>query len=159
MGVDVCITEATLSDADALWPLLREQDADEARALGMEPLEALRGSVNASEVAVAVRFNGELAAIFGVAPLREHTVLGRSSTATVWMVSSHACSRHPKAFLRTSRRVVDALLTRYERLVNVIDARYTGALRWAEWLGFHLGPAIPMGPHGLLFHPFTVERN
>jgi hypothetical protein len=156
-GVDVTIEQATLEHALALARVMRAADKAEARALDLQPLEALLEALDKSEVAFAVSFNGELAALFGVAPFEPHTQ-APPSTAVVWMLSGEAVDRYPKAFARASRAVMPKLLEHYELLVNVIDARYTRALRWARWLGFDVREARPFGPHAMPFHPCSARR-
>jgi hypothetical protein len=139
--------------ADELAPNLREGDMLEGKALGLEPLTALRESLANSEVSWAFLLDGEVAALFGVLPVPHSPGCG-----WVWMLSGRACDKHKRAFLRAGREVVPALLEHYSILCNAIDARYTGALRWARWMGFTVRDAVPLGPHGLPFHPFMIRR-
>jgi hypothetical protein len=155
--VHVSIVPGTRALAEALAPLLREGDIAEGRALGLEPKAALVDSFAQSEDCWATLFDGEVAAMCGVVPHRQ-TALGDAGTGLVWMLSGRACNVHPKAFLRTSRAVVDVLLERYRLLSNVIDARYDGALRWARWLGCEVEAPRPFGPLGAPFCPFTLRR-
>jgi hypothetical protein len=155
--VRVSLVPGTLAHAQALGPLLREGDVEEGRALGLEPQEALLASFRGSEVSWASLFDGEVAALCGVVPYRR-TALGDSGEGLLWALSGRAVDRHPKAYLRASRAVLDALLERYSLLTNVIDARYTGALRWARWLGCEVGPPQPFGPRGAPFCRFILRR-
>lgn len=157
MPVHVAIVPAALAHAEALAPRLRAADVAEVRALGDEPIDALLASVAHSSVAYATFFDGEPAALCGVVPCAQ-TLLGDSGVGCVWMLSGHACSAHPKHFLRTSRVITDVLLGRYAVLGNIIDARYTGALRWAAWLGAQVQAPRPLGPFGMLFCPFVLRR-
>lgn len=125
--------------------------------MGLESREALVESQAASSLCYAALFDGEMAALCGVVPFSQ-TALGDSGAGLVWMLSGHACSKHPKAFLRTSRAVADVLLEQYRCLGNLVDARYTAALRWARWLGAELSEPRPVGPRQQLFIPFTLRR-
>lgn len=154
---DVRLVPATPELAAAFVPLLREEDAAEAVALGLEPYEALRSSVANAEESYVLTFDGELACIFGIS-MPSRTVLAGGGPVLAWLLTTHAVTRHKKTFLRVSRAIVTDFLLRYEALVNVIDARYVGALRWARWLGFEVLPPTPVGPQGMLFCPFIRRR-
>jgi hypothetical protein len=155
--IDVRVRKATLEHADELAPLLRHGDAEEARALGRDPLEALRSSVSRSHEAYAVFFEGEIAILCGTQPLQQ-TMLSAGRVGIAWFVTGRACDKHRKAFLRASRVIVDEMLRTYPCLWNFIDARYTAALRWARWLGLEVLPAEPHGALGMPFHPFIARR-
>lgn len=153
----VSIVPGTLELATALGPLLRDGDVQEGLALGLEPKAGVIAAVHESEVSWACLFDGEVAALCGVVPSRR-TTLGDSGRALVWMLSGRACNAHPKAFLRCSRVVLDVLLEQYPVLINVIDARYAGALRWARWLGAEVSEPEPFGPLGAPFCRFIIRR-
>lgn len=152
-GPEVTFEPATDEHVAALAPLLRAEDQAEVLAEGYGgAAHALLESIAASDLARAVLFDGEVAAIFGVAPTKE------PGTGFVWMLTGRAVARHPKAFLRACRPTLAALLEGYSRLVNVVDARYAAALRWARWLGFSVGQAAPLVPGGHFFCPIDVRR-
>lgn len=153
---DIELVPATLELAEELAPNLRPGDVAEAYALGLHPRVALLDSVRKSEVATACIFGGELSCIFGAMTIRETALGGR--LGLVWMLSGHGVNRHPKSFLRTSRRVVDELLTQWDELSNFIDSRYDAALRWAKWLGFEIQPPILLPGMTVPFCRFTVRR-
>lgn len=156
-GPPVAIVEATRAHAESFVPLMRAADVEEVRALGLSPREAVLDSLEASEVAFAALFGGEVAFLYGVVPLWRTALTGSSTTGQLWFLSGRAVDRHPKAFLRATRASLPRLLERYAVLTNVIDARYAGALRWARWLGATLYPPRPFGPEGVPFCPFVVS--
>lgn len=159
MATDVRIVPGTLEFARDFAPLMREEDLEEGRALGLiDPIAALLESVRTSNPCVGVTFDGEPAVMLGVQPAAPVSLLDVTERGLLWMLSGRACSRHPKDFLRYSRRILDGLLERYDELHNVIDARYLGAVRWARWLKLELGPPEPFGPRGMLFHRFVARR-
>ena len=122
----------------------RQADRDEVLAsCGHDPTTALWKSIEISEGCWTLLLDGQPAAIFGTVPCE--------GGAIVWLLTSTLVEKHPLAFLRLSRHVVDALVARYGALVNAIDARYTTAIRWAKWLGFRVGPPEPFGVAGLPF--------
>lgn len=147
---------ATRELAERFAPLMRAGDIAEGEALGLNPAAAVLAGVERSELALCALFDGEPAAIVGVNTL-SRSILG-GSTGQIWMLSAQACTRHPREFLTTSRGVLELLLTEWDVLTNWIDARYTGALRWAKWLGFEIEPPAPYGPLGAPFCRFTVGR-
>lgn len=158
MGVSVTFEPATVAHAEALAPLMRAEDLAECQALGYPTAhEALLVSLKNADIARAMLFDGEVAALFGLA-VRRSTVLGSSDVGLVWLLSGRAVARHPSAFLRHSRPVLAALLQHCATLGNCIDARYTGALRWAMWLGFDIGRPVALGPAGMPFCPVTITR-
>ena len=62
--------------------------------------------------------------------------------------------------IEDAKYVENILKTKYgvkEVLINYTDARYTKALRWLRWLGFHMHEAVPYGVNGELFHPMTLR--
>lgn len=152
----VQLLPSTLDHAHRLAPLLRAEDIAEGAALGRDASQALIRSFELSEVCYSAIFDGEVAALCGVVPgVRTHL----ASVDRLWMLSGRGCSKFPKAFLRSSRVVLAVLQLRYDLLSNIIDARYRGALRWAESMGAVLGAPEPHGPWGMPFRPFTVRRN
>lgn len=156
---DIRIVPGTVELAHQLVPLLRAGDIAEGQALGFTDVgKAVVDSVRLSEASQAVFFDGELAFIFGVTGERR-PLLDTSSRAQAWLLSGQACSRYRKAFLRSTRYVVDKLLEDWEELYNVIDARHSAALRWARWLGFEVLPPRPFGPLGMQFCPFVARRH
>lgn len=156
---DIVITEATPEHARALALHMRAEDAAEAWAsAGERPYEAVMSSLEASDVAFSAFLFSELAAMYGLCPLRDGTVLGGSRTAAVWCLTTPAVNRYPKTFLKACRLVLPTLSERYPALINVVDARYAAAVRWAKWLGFSVQPPLPFGPENLPFHLVILRR-
>lgn len=75
-----------------------------------------------------------------------------------WLVSTVHIERHARGFLRACRPLLADMLTRHERLLNMIDSRNTAAIRWLEWLGFTMSEPMPAGVRGLPFRLFTMTR-
>lgn len=141
----------TPGDVLQLATTMRAADLLEIHATGASSArDCLVRSVEGSVVCWAVRFNGKTAALFGVRQLTPGTALTRPS-GIVWALTGAEVDRHPMTFFRTSQDLLAILLERFDLLANWIDARYSGALRWAEALGFSLDDAEPHGLHGELF--------
>jgi hypothetical protein len=156
MAVDIKVEIATAAHAEELAPHLRAEDVAEIRAAdGTEPLPALLTSVDVSDEVWAVRFNGELALIFGVMP---YDSKGGGRVGVAWMVPSAIIERHPAAFWRLSREMLPWLLERWDALINAIDVRHEKALRWAKRLGMKLDAPAPFGEAKLDFRSFIVTR-
>lgn len=151
------IVEATVAHARELALKLRPADSAELAALELDPLQAILESMEQSEISLSVFFDGELGAIFGVRRV-EDLSLAPSNVGVAWLLTTSAVETHRWTFMRLSRKVMTRFLESFERLVNAIDARNDAALRWARWLGAEVQPAVPYGPLGMPFHPFSVRR-
>lgn len=137
--------------AEDMAPRLRAADVLEVyRSHGHGALEALLSGLDSSEEAYTLFLDGRPAAMFGVAPI-QRSLLGTVWAHSIWLLGTDDLTRHPRDFLRTSRRVFPYIASRYPVLFNMVDDEYTGALRWLEWLGFWVGYPEPFGPFG---HPF-----
>ena len=159
MSAEVLIRPLLEGDVEALAAGMRAEDAAEVRAAhGLDPLEVLRRSVDASPRVWAAELGGELACIFGVEFVRRRSMLDEQHQV-VWMLTGPAVARHPVAFVRASWRVMAKLLELFPVLANMVDARYAAALRWAKHLGAEIQPAQPWGVAGLPFHLVTWRRS
>ena len=146
----VVIEPARPEHVALLAPVMREADRREVWASSRStPEQALRNGLTISSRAWTVFFEGEVAAMWGVAPL---TLM--SDTGAPWLLSSAAVDRHPVTFLRHSRALVGDMQDGYAVLRNYVDARYTKCIRWLRWLGFSIEPAEPIGWDRVPFHPF-----
>jgi hypothetical protein len=131
---------------------LRAADRAEIEALGLEPHEGLRRSLERALWADAYLVEGEIVAIAG---LGVPSMLGR--VAVPWLVTGMPVDRHRKAFLRLTRARIERMRRGWDLLVNHVHADYAQAVRWLAWLGFEIAPARPFGPRGALFHQATMR--
>jgi hypothetical protein len=116
--------------------------------------DALRVSLAASEDAViGITVFGEPAAILGVT-----TTSVIESIGCPWMVATPKAERYRRAFIECGRAYTAAMLERYERLENYIDARHVRNIAWLRHLGYHVGDAVPHGVFGAPFRPFSLTR-
>lgn len=152
--VKVLIRELQLGDTEALLADLRQADRAELEALVGPGQEAkmLDRSIDASLSCWAYTVNGELAAIFGVAPV---SVL--EGQGLPWMLGTSLIERFPGAFIRQCRPYIARMLAVCPSLVNVVDARNVRSIAWLKRMGFTVLPAEPMGAAGLPFHPFFLN--
>lgn len=140
-----------MAHADQLAVTMRDADRAECRAGGKTPLEALIRSIEVSLASYTMLIDGEVAAIFGVAPYRRESMLGSLKEGIGWALTSRVVDRHPLTFMRWSRPALAVLRKHCSCLVNTVDASYQGALDWLEVLGFAIGPPSPRGPLSLPF--------
>jgi hypothetical protein len=156
-AVEVAIVSATKEHARELAPRMRAAEVAEIRASGnLSPLGALLLGVEASRPAYTALFDGEVACMWGVVPLRTSALAGRVGAA--WLLTSELVERHPVAFYRRCRPALALLFEVYDALVNAIDARHAQAVRWGRRLGFRLEDAAPFGAEALPFHRFRVSK-
>lgn len=116
---------------------LRWEDEEECAAGGMSPGEAVLDSIRRSTEAYTVVWEGEVLAYWGV---REDCIIG--GRASVWMLSTPAMDRYPRWTARSSRYLVEQLLSDHYYLSAFVDCEYTRAVRWLEWLGFERGSKL-----------------
>ncbi len=137
---------------------MRSADVEECWACTRNtPLEAAQTSAAASTVARTLLFDGVVAGVFGVVPTVE-SALGGPQRGIVWALTADVVHAAPLAYVAWSRRLLAELLDYCPSLFNVIDERYTQALRWAEWLGFSLVERVHLGPRRRPFLLAEIRR-
>ena len=145
---------ATQEHIDAMKGRLRFGDAEECRALGYDPDDALQESFTESCYNVTVLKEDVPIAMAGVRP---HPSL-LSNEGLPWCLTTEEVLEVPKTFMRLSKSVVHDLFARkYNYLFNVVDARYNQAVRWLKWLGYTIDDAQPLGVNGEMFHLFWMR--
>lgn len=140
------IRPATLCDAHELAQRMRPGDEAEVRALGFSPLMCVVESINSAPEAWSWVTSDGVGAIFGVTPLGL-----LSDTAIIWCLTAEPVNTHRVAYVKASKQMVKYYLTKYVKLINWVDARYIGALRWAAALGFKINEPLAFG---LMGEPF-----
>ena len=133
---------------EAIRPAARDQIA---AVEGVGPAAVLERNLTVSDRAWTGWIGGDIAAIFGVAPM---ALL--SDTGVPWMIGGRGIDRHPLAFVRQSRAVVDDMQRGYALLHGYVRASHDAAIAWARWLGFEVLPPIEVGGRRILFNP--IER-
>lgn len=148
------IVPATQQHIDQLIPHVRQCDIDEFQASnGWTARQVLECGLKISTVVCAGLINGEVVAVFGVAPA---SMIG--GVGWPWLVGTDALARNQKVFLRRCRHIVSAMLAIYPRLENYVDARNHVAKAWLHWLGFRIDEPAAYGVLGLPFHRFHLEK-
>ena len=126
------VVPATVEHAERMAPIMRREDQDEVRALGLTPLGALTHSIAGAYIAeAAVTPEDDVIAMWGACP---DTLTG--SKAHLWMLGTEAVPRHAKALLRGSRSFVAYVQRRFPVAECLVDMRYHQAMAWVQWLGF-----------------------
>ncbi len=143
------IVPATMTHAALIR--LRDGDARELEALGVEKMEAIEASLARSieaDTYLLANEHGEreVAAVMGVAMT---SFVG--GIAVPWLLTGPPVNRVKKDFLRLTRERIGRMKARYGYLENHVHADYAEALRWLRWLGFETAPAAAFGPKGAPF--------
>src|SRR6266404_6418136 len=109
---------------------MRDADKAEVAAFaGISPSAALAQSVACSVSCVAWVVDGQVACMGGIAA--PHIL---STTGAPWLLSSGVVPQNSRKFLRGTKLFITEWKKQYNHLGNFIDARYTVAIRWVEWL-------------------------
>lgn len=125
------IRTASPDDVEAISARAREADVAEMAAMGTTVSEALADGLRRSDWALTGLVGGEPVCMFGVAPV---SIL--NGEGAPWMLATDGLERAQVPFLRSCKPVVREMERSYPRLLNVVDARNTVAIRWLRWLGF-----------------------
>jgi hypothetical protein len=153
----ITIVPATGAHARELAPRMRASDAAEVLASGgYTPYEALNDALLQSDMAYTALFDGQVACMWGVTPVRRSALVGRIGAA--WLLTSDLVERYPRAFWRGCKVELERLFESYDLLVNAIDCRHEQAIRWSKRLGFRLEEPQSYGEDGLLFRWFRVRK-
>ncbi|API59639.1 hypothetical protein BSL82_10175 [Tardibacter chloracetimidivorans] len=151
---DLVFRPVRKEDAAALAANLRPSDeAEIVAAAGAAPVITIARSLALSTYATAVDRDGELMALYGVAPL---SLLG--DVGTPWLLATPQLARHARPLTRTARQYVVDALRFYPVLQNYVDVRNTASIRFLSRLGFTLFDPEPYGAAGLPFRKFEMRR-
>lgn len=148
--MDYVIVPATETLLRAMAPRMRAADKRELAALGVTPEQGLLLSFRRSDWCRVAMCRGRVVCAWGLGTV---SILG--GIGGPWMLSTPLVERMPRDFLRESRRQVAEMRAAFPVLVGFVDARYRGAVRWMQWLGFVMKPPVPIG--GVPFHPFEMR--
>lgn len=146
---DVVTVPARVEHALVLATTMRQKDIRELAACGQQPLDGLLHALSQGE-GWALLYRDVVGAMLGRVP-----VPGRDA-AEVWLLTGELFQQHPKAFIRALKALLADTLERFGEVGNVIDGRYTEALRLAAALGASFGSPVQIG--GIPFVPFNIRR-
>ena len=146
------IVPATLAHAEELAANMQQADVDEIWALAhITPIEAVNMSLRASLDPRTGLAEGKVIVMFGIA---KATFL--SPVAVPWLLATDDIKTHSKHFLRHSRIYFERYKANNEMMVNYVDDRHKGAIRWLEWMGFTMHDPQPFGIDQLPFRKFEI---
>ena len=149
------VIKCEMKHIEDMYGRIASADQDEVRALGFSnPNDALMLCYRQSWAAWAGICEDRVVCCFGVAPKKSLI----SKVGVPWLLNSDLSRKHIVKFSRDSLKYINIMLQYYDRLENFVDSRHRICLRWLKWCGFKLEEAEPMGPYGILFHPFWKER-
>lgn len=148
----VTVRESHAGDVYSLAASLREGDRAEVEAFGLDARHAIRASYRHAILRRTYIVDGEIAAMSGLGGAM------LSEQGNPWLMTAPIVERVPVAFLKIARQQLAEMLRQRRFLFNYVLASYTQACRLLEVLGFVLDPAVPMGPQGLPFRRFWIER-
>ena len=112
---------------------LRHADAEECRAGGLTPDEALEQSKSLSTHWWEIRAeDGTPICWWGYAA---PSLMGLYCNG--WMLSTPEADNHKFYIARQSRFVLANLLRAYPTVQAQVDVEHSRAVRWLKWLGFH----------------------
>jgi hypothetical protein len=150
---------ATAEHARALATLLRPEERLELATTGIEdPLDMMLRGIRQGDLTLAGVVDGRVGAMVGAID-PEPTFLGRRPVGQLWFLTGTPFIESPRPFLRAARRALALLHDIYPVMWNIIDGRYTGALRFAAAMGAEFHSPVPVGPARVPFVPFTIRRN
>jgi hypothetical protein len=86
--------------------------------------------VPGSDMALTAMIDGQAACMWGI---QQESIL---SGAHIWMITTALVDKHPKLFLKLSRRYVERAITNYGLLYGYVASDFKISCRWMEWLGF-----------------------
>lgn len=134
-------------DCESLAPRLRLADVHEIElAIGLEPLVALRKSVEVSSKKWSITIDDEVIAIFGVSL--------RGSTGLPWLVASDGLLKIKRSFLAGCEPYIRSMSEGCDVLTNYVWVQNKVSLKWLAWLGFSFEPPVSYGKSGEQFIRF-----
>jgi hypothetical protein len=151
--MNVMYRKATVEDAVALYPRLRDADRTEvALSGGPDVLGSLVRSVEQSEVCLCAEDESGVICIWGIVRLPEG--------GSIWMLGSDAMYKYQRLLITDTKPWVDKMLPHYGLLFNAVHADNARSIRWLKMLGFIFDALIPDYGHGKApFIPFYKQQD
>lgn len=148
-------TEVSDEDVQHVADNLRPEEIAEVMATsGSSPFEAVRRSVDSSMECFGVWKEDQLLGMSGV---RRATVL--SSVGCPWLLTTNEMKKNPRILLHYGKMFTQKWIEEdFNTLVNFVDTRYKGSLRWAKHVGFTVDEAAPYGPYEMPFHRIIMRK-
>lgn len=151
-GMRCVIVPAAAEHVGMLDRVMRDDDRAEATCFGLVPRAALWRSYRGAVLCKTVFVDDHIAAMFG---------LGGGLMADEghpFLITSHAIERVPIWFSKRARVEMEGMLALRRVLSNIVDARYTRAIRFLEMLGFIVEAPERLSTTGALVRRFHITR-
>lgn len=143
---------SVVTDIYRLAATLREADRAEVESLGFTARDAIRRSYRNGMLRTTYLVDGEIAAMSGLCGALLDDI------GAPYLLTAPIAATVPIAFVKCARQAVDRMLLHRSRLEGYVAARYTGACRLLETLGFDLSEAFPLGPTSEPFRKYSMTR-
>lgn len=138
---------------DELAANLRAADRWELMCSGhVDQRKAIVDSLGYSTHMATALIDGQVAAIFGLAPLSFLTGVGAP-----WMLGTDLVTQHRRALMRLAPSYIAAMKRAYPHLVNLVHAENEFAVRWLRRAGFTIHAPEPHPRTGAPFHRFEMK--
>jgi len=138
--MDIKIVPATRENLALVAAGMRTDDQQECWRNGYTPEAAVLWSAKDSNLNAVCMVNGAPLGAYGL-NTKKDPVIGYP-----WVLTTALVEDYKKTFMRASQEIVADMLSRRPILQLYVDAKHYRALRWAQWLGFKIGPEFEYGP-------------
>lgn len=144
----------TSADAEYIARHLRADNLREiVCAIGDHALEdILRGLQSSSDVG-CLRIDGRPAAIYGI---EKASVM--SDYGVIWLLMTAETEQHKVFVGRHTKSGLRAILSKYSKVYNWVDAGNESLLKWLRWLGAKIDGPRPHGVYGLPHYYFEFTK-
>lgn len=116
---------------------LRDNDAMECLAAGLDPVQAVRRFVSGANAAYAHYIDGDLVCLWGY---RWEDY--RSRHAAMWLLSTEGANLHKLAYGRATKHLLVILQEQLHTITILVHVDYAESIKWLEWLGFKRSRAL-----------------
>lgn len=130
----VSIVVSTYEHAQYLQNKLKTDDLYECFIHGVTPFIALHQPIKEKDGFVfTALYDNQPVAMFGVANLLSDDDL---NMGTVWMLGTNELYKIQKSFIKTTKEVVDWLMTKYDIIENIVPVQNIRTIKWLKLLKF-----------------------
>lgn len=161
MDKGVCILKTyyrftTKGDYNKIIELnLRKSDKMQLKAAtGLEPKDAIKKSVESSDLTRTVIHNEKVEGVFGLKILPTPSQL---TVGSPWFLATDKFNEFSISFAKNSIVVVYENMLHYAPiLMNFVDSRHKESIRWLKWIGFTVDTDSPvkLNDPDVLFYRF-----
>lgn len=147
------VRPSIVCDVYTLAANLRDADREEVQSLGGEIKASIRVNYRDAILRKTYFVDGKIAAMTGLCgPML-------SDIGYPYLLTTKQVELVPVSFLKLAREGISEMLTHRLRLEGYVAAKYVGACRFLECLGFTLGSQENIGSQNAPFRKFVLVRN